>query len=371
MLLLAACGRQAPAPEAIRIGVLMNLQGSEGPPARDAAQLALSSFTAGGEIDADGARRRVELLFEDTRTAPDEAIASARRLVQQQVVGIIGPGRSREAIAAGGVAENARIPMISPSSTHPQTTAGRRYVFRVAFTDTLQGRALGRFASQELAAPTAAVLYDAASAFNLNLATEFRQTFEAAGGTLVAFESYVTGETDFRDQLERIHQGRPQVLLLPNYPEEIPAQVRQVRALGIDAVLLGGDAWSSVSFAALPEAEGSFFALHWHRDDDAANPAARRFQTEFRGLTGLDPTDHAALTYDAFGLMLRAIARAGDDPDEIRRALEQTSGYRGVTGTITFPGTGGDPAKSLVIARIEDGKAVVFKVVEPALNESS
>ncbi len=370
LLVLSGCDRRAATP-VVRIGVLMNLEGSEGGSTRLAARLAIADFTTDGDIDAGGDRRRVELLFEDTRTAPETAIHGARRLIQQGVVAIIGPGRSREAIAAGGVAEHARIPLISPSSTHPQTTAERDYVFRVAFTDTFQGQALGRFAAEGLGARTAAALFDAASAFNRNLATEFRRAFEAAGGALVAFESYATGETDFSHQLERIRVRRPAVLLLPNYSEEIPQQVHQVRESGIDATILGGDAWTVIPFADLPELEGSFFAQHWHVSQADTHSVSQRFLQAYRQTSGIEPTDHAALTYDAFGLLFAALAAAGDDPDQIRQNLAGTQKYQGVTGTIGYRGLGGDPDKGLFIARIEDGAAVLYQAIEAAAGASS
>ncbi len=361
-----ACGRPDSPAEAIRIGVLVNLSGPEGEPTSEAARLAVAAVNAAGGLDAGGRRRPVELCFEDTRAAPGEAMDSARRLIQQNVVAIVGPNRSREAIAGGGVAENARIPMISPTSTHPQTTAGRGYVFRVAFTDALLGHAIGRFAVEELGAATAAVLYDVASDYNRNLATVFRQTFEAAGGQLVAFESYTTGEVDFSRQLERVRDRRPQVLLLPNYPEEIPAQARQARELGIDATLLGGDAWMVMPLAELPQLEGAFVALHWHLAAARTDRQARRFLADYRQAYGRDPTDHAALTYDAFGLLFHALRSAGADPDGIRQALAGIEAYPGVTGTITYRGAGGDPVKRLLIGRVENGEAVIFKVIEPA-----
>ncbi len=358
------CGRREVPPEPIRIGVLANLAGV-GQPTREAAGLAVAAVNAGGGLDVGGRRRPVKLLFEDTRQAPDEAIAGARRLVQKRAIAIVGPNRSRDAIAAGGVAESARVPMISPTSTHPQTTEGRGYVFRVSFTDSLQGRALGRFAGEELGAGTAAVLFDVASAYNRSLATVFRQSFEEAGGRLVAFESYTTGDTDFRPQLERIRDARPEMLLLPNYFEEIPGQVRQAREAGIDAVLLGGDSWNLLRFADLPELEGGYCVMNWHAGEAETSPEAWRFLADYRRAYGHDPVGQAALTFDALGLILHAVAIAGDDPDAVRDALAEIEGYRGVTGEITYRETGGDPAKRLIIGRVQAGTTAIFRVIDP------
>lgn len=365
VLAALACGRDDGAPPAIRIGLLDYLGGIDGYSTVDAAELAVGSLNAAGGLDGAGRRRRVELVFEDTAGLPSEAVDGARRLIQRGVVAILGPSRSRDALAAAGVVESARIPMICPTSTHPQTTAGKHYVFRMSFTDPFEGDALGRFAREELGTSAAAVLYDVASAYNRSLATYFRQAFEAAGGRIVAFETYTTGETDFRAPLERIRDARPEVLFLPNYNEDVPAQARQARDLGLDATLLGGDSWSLIPSAQLPLLDGAFFGHHWHVEEAATSPRAAEFVAAYRQAYRRDPTDQAALTYDAFGLLFAAIASAGTDPDQISQAIARTEGYTGVAGTTTFAGTGGDPARPLTISRIRDGGTTFYRRVKP------
>ncbi len=366
LVALPGAGCRDDPPAAIRIGVLDNLAGAAGQPTREAVTLAASSINAAGGLDAGGLRRPVELLFADTETAPDQAIHGARRLIQQGVVAILGPGRSRDAIAVAGVVENARIPMISATSTHPDTTAGKRYTFRMSCIDPFQGAALSRFATSKLGAGSAAVLYDAASAYNRYLAMAFRQTFEAAGGKIVAFEKYTTGESDFRRQLERVRDAEPQVLFLPNYDEEVPRQARQARELGIGATLLGGESWALIDFTDLPQLDGAFFGRHWHRDEAERRPAARRFLEAYRQAYGHEPPDQAALAYDAAGVLFHAIGIAGDDPDEIREALAGIEGYQGVTGEISYRGRRGDPPRRLIIAQVREGKTVMYEEVMPS-----
>ena len=216
---LLACSPVGDQSAPIRIGVLVNFSSSQS--ALQAAELATREVNALGGLEVAGRRHPVELVLEDTRAAPNAAIDGARRLVQRQVVAIVGPDRSRDAIAAAGVAERSKTVMVSPISTHPETTAGKSYVFRMSFSDTLQGRALARFASQNLGAKTAGILYDVASSYNRNLTTVFQEAFEATGGSVSALEIYTTGETDFRPQLLRVRDAGPQVLLLPNYHEEV------------------------------------------------------------------------------------------------------------------------------------------------------
>ncbi len=105
--------------------------------------------------------------------------------------------------------------------------------------------------------------------------------------------------------------------------------------------------------------------LHWHAGEAQSHRETRRFLAEYRLAYGRDPTDQAALTYDALGLILHAVAAAGTDPEAVRDALAAIDGYRGVTGKITYGEAGGDPAKRLLIGWVREGEVVVFKVIEP------
>jgi len=119
----------------------------------------------------DGRRMRIELLLADSRDRSEVAVEAARRLIHHdEVAALIGPCLSRTALVVAAFAEQNRIPMISPTSTHPELTVGRPYVFRVTVVDDLQARALARYTREDFEARTAAVLYDAASVYNRTIA---------------------------------------------------------------------------------------------------------------------------------------------------------------------------------------------------------
>ena len=365
---LAACNQQPNQQAEIRIGVLADMSTSGGPSTANAANLAAQRVNDAGGLDVGGRKHKVVLVIEDTQNTPEGAARAARRLINQQnVVAFVGPNISRNAIPVAGVAENAHIPMISPGSTHPETTAGKEYVYRVAFIDPFQGKVMARYAIEELDARKSAVLYDVANVSSRAIAEVFKEVFEEGGRQVVAFESYTTGDEDFSQQLDRIREGEADVLFLPNYTDDVIRQAQQARQKGIKAPILGSDGTTPERLIEYPALDGASFSYHWHLDMAETNDQARAFVEAYRQAYDQDPhRSMAALTYDAFGLLFEAITSEGQaDPESIRKGLSNIAGYQGITGSITYRGTGGDPIKNAVILKIKHGRVTFDKLVNP------
>ncbi|GGO76688.1 branched-chain amino acid ABC transporter substrate-binding protein [Marinobacterium nitratireducens] len=363
-LLLSACGGE---PQPFRVGLIAPLSGDLAETGRatvDAAQLAAKRINDAGSLRIGGQPTRLVLRVEDNHDSAEASVGAVLKLVnQERVAAIIGPQASRNAIPAAGAANDLSIPLLSPASTHPDTTRNRPWVFRVAYTDDFQGRAIARFARRELGLQRAAVLFDIASAYNRNLAAVFRHEFEALGGQLVAFESYTRDAPRVTAQLGRIRDSGAQALFLPNYYNEVPGQVRQARELGLNPVWLGSDSWATIPADQLTALEGAYFSAVY--SPDSGDEQVRAFVDAYRAAYGRDPVDVAALTYDAVGL-LAAAAGAADSagPAAIRNALAKLDGYQGVTGTIAYTDSG-DPVKSAVVLQVHAGGTRLRTRIEP------
>jgi len=241
-VVLVGCSTTQPQETEIRIGVIAPLTGeipNVGTSTKEAAEMAVQQINDAGGLEVAGEKYKITIFIEDNQDKAEAAVAAAQRLINQEsVVAIVGPQASRNAIPVSDVAESAGIPMISPWSTNPDTTAGKQYVFRVAFIDPFQGQVMARFVFEELDKHKAAVLYDIASAYNRGIAEIFKQIVTEAGGQVVAFESYTTGEQDFSAQMARILESEAEVLFLPNYYNEVPMQVQQALEAGIAANII-------------------------------------------------------------------------------------------------------------------------------------
>ncbi|MFA4902687.1 MAG: ABC transporter substrate-binding protein [Desulfobaccales bacterium] len=365
--LIWGCGSQES--KEIRVGVNAELTGSKptvGDSCKKAAELMAAQVNQAGGLKAGDKQFPIKLLVEDNEDKAESAAASAQKLISQNnVLAIIGPNASGNAIPAARICEDAKVIMVSPWSTNPKTTEGKQFVFRACFIDDFQGQVMAKFARENLKAQTAAVLYDVASEYNKGIAEYFKKFFEAAGGKVVAFQSYTKDDKDFSSQLTTIKAANPGVLFLPNYYNEVPLQVRQARQLGITCPIIGSDSWGSAELLPLGGAdlEGSFFSTHYA--PDIATPTAQKFIQDYEAKYGKKPDDVAALTYDAGSLLCQAITQAGSlDRQKVRDALSAIKEFKGVTGNMKFQGTG-DPVKSAVILQIKNGKFNYFAAVQP------
>ena len=366
-LLLTGCSDESPGDKEFRVGLIAPISGQIpelGLATVEAAKLAVREVNDRGGLLIDDEWYRVVLLVEDNEDNPEQSVSAALRLINQQnVSAIVGPQASRNAIPVARYAEYANIPMISPSSTNPETTRYKEWVFRVAIVDTFQGRLMARFAFEELGLRKAAVLYDISSEYNRHLAEVFREEFKDLGGGIVAFELYTRDVPDVTEQLRRIKMARPEALFLPNYYSEVPQQARLARKLGIEAQLLGTDSWSQILPEERKAVEGAFFTTHYAVDRDDGQLLG--FRARYRQAYSREPNEVAALTYDAFGILFEAARRHGGvEPQGLRDAINTLDSYDGITGNIEFRGSG-DPVRSAVLVEVKDGEFGFSKWVEP------
>ncbi|MBM4295250.1 MAG: ethanolamine utilization protein EutJ, partial [Deltaproteobacteria bacterium] len=247
IFLVGGCGKATT--DEVRIGINAEITGSKptlGDSCKKAAELLAAEVNKDWGIKVGEKKYLLKLFIEDNEDKAESAAAAAQKLISQNnVLAIIGPNASGNAIPAARICEDAGVIMISPWSTNPKTTEGKKFVFRACFIDDFQGQVMAKFARDTLKAQTAAVLYDVASEYNKGIAEFFKKFFEQAGGKVVAFESYTKDDKDFSSQLTIIKGAKPNALFLPNYYNEVPLQAQQARRLGLTIPIIGSDSWGS------------------------------------------------------------------------------------------------------------------------------
>ncbi|MEY8733691.1 ABC transporter substrate-binding protein [Peribacillus frigoritolerans] len=365
----SSSGGSSKSGDTIKIGANLELSGgtaSFGQSAADGLKLAIDEINKEG-IDG----KKLEIVKVDNKSDAAEATSGSIKLVSQdKVVAVVGSATSTNTLAQVQVAQDNKVPLLTPTATNPDITnkAGKLndYVFRTCFIDPFQGTVAANFASDEIGAKTAAIYVDSASDYSKGLAAAFKEAFTAKGGKIVAEEAYVTKDTDFRSTLTRIKSAKPEFVFLPGYYEEVGLILKQAREDGIDLPFMGGDGWDSpkvVEIAGAEALKNTYITNHYSPEDEDAK--IQDFVAAFKKEYGKTPDAFAALGYDTGYYLADAIKRSGDaSPEKIRQALEDVKDLQLVSGTLNLD-ENHDPIKSATILEYVDGKQTFKTKINP------
>jgi len=356
----------------IKIGFNIPLTGDipkVGEESKFAAEMLKEDINNAGGLDVGGEKYMLEFIYEDNESKAESAVTAALKLIERdQVLAIVGPNSSKQAVPGGQVCDDNRTPMISPWSTNPDTTKDRPWVFRAAFLDPFQGPVAVDFAMKQFKAKTAAVLYALANDYSKGLAEIFKANFEKknGAGSVVAFESYGDKDQDFSAQLTKIVAAKPDFIFLPNNYNEVALIVKQAHDLGWKGPFMGADAWGNSELMTLcgDDCKGHYFSTHYAAA--GATGATKEFIDRYKAKYNYEPADVAALTWDATRIVLKAIQDMGKITGNInkdRAALKDAIGsiaeFDGITGKMKFDDQG-DPIKCAVVVKISDEGKFVF-----------
>ena len=280
----------------------------------------------------------------------------------KKICSVIGGGNS---ILSEDIAANSQknpLPIIVPSASLNSITKYGDNIYRVGFTDEVQGICMAKFALNDLNLKTAAILYDSENNYSVELAKSFSDTFKQNGGNILISQKHATLDNDFRIELNKIKPFKPDVLFIPDYAYNAVLITKQARDIGIQSIILGTDTWEeAITQTSNPNIlEGVYFCTHYSAENP--NIAIQNFVNDYKEKYKVVPSSFAALGYDCANILLDAIINAqSTQMDEILNSLAQTN-YSGITGKINFD-SNHNPIKELTILKISAGKNNFYKII--------
>ena len=325
-----------------------------------AAQIQIEKINAAGGING----RQIKLITYDTRSDVNEAINAYHRMVEQDnVVAVFGPPIANIGIAVAPVAEELKVPIIGlfmdDKCTIQENGQPWTYMFLGQNSATTQGKTIAAYALNELGAKKVAILYNSQNAYSVGLAGPFEQVITAAGGEVVAKETYTTTDKDFRAQLTKIKAANPDVIYFPSYPVEIPLIYTQAYELGITVPMLGSNSVPPTGLAPQtdPAATTNTFYPYGINPSD---PALVDWAAAYKAKYDVSAIAQSFSGADAFGILVQAITNCGDDVTSecVTGQLNNVKDFKGFQGSITISPTTHQPsALPMAIMTIKDGAA--------------
>lgn len=352
VLLVLSVGVGVFAQSQVVIGMLGPLSGdyaTYGTSVANGAELAINEANASGNYSV-----RFVLQKEDTRGDPVQALNAMNKLIElDRVSAIIGAVLSGETLTAGPIAQDEGVPWITPSATAPGVSEIGDYQFRNVITDDVQAAQMAEYAVKELGLKRLAILYSN-NDYGVGLRRAFEEGVKAAGGEIVAVESYLDGDSNFSAQVTNIAARNPEGLYIGGYYTEAAKIAQQAALQGLNVRLMGADGFDSPELIELGgrAVEGALFTSGFY--NETRDELGRNFVEKYEAAYGSKPDMFAANAYDSARILIQVIGEVGADRAKVRDGIAAIKDFPGVTGTTTFA-ENGDAVKPLYILRVENG----------------
>lgn len=318
---------------------------------------------------------KVEVTYGDSGDPDNKAYATTvPNLLSEGVDAVLGAASSGVSKLVIDQIVGADTLMFSPANTSPDFTTwdDNNLYWRTAPSDLLQGEVLGNLIASDGASTLGMIVLN--DAYGTGLEKVTGETFEGAGGKVVATEYFNAGDTNFSAQIASVVAQNPDAIALITF-DEVYTIVPALKDAGFDTsklYLVDGNLkqfGDELPPASLTGAKGTtpgpvLADAFQQRLNDV-------YSSEFGGT--LEDYSYAAESYDAVILMaLAALAAGSTDANQIKTKLQEVSGgsgngekvtdfasgaqiildggtvdYDGASGPITFDDAG-DPTEATI-----------------------
>ena len=358
----------ATAQDSIKIGVTQPLTGAF---AASGNYVAQGAKIAEEEINKAGGAlgRKIELIVEDNKSNPTEAVATAEKLiVKDKVPVLMGAWSSTLTLAIMPKLEEYKVPMlVETSSSGKITVSGNPYIFRISPTSEMEAKAFTPLFAK-LAIKKADFL-STNNDFGLGAAKEFSEAAKASGVEIGVMETMDPKATDFSAQLAKIKASGGDTLFVTTAVEQITLILKQAREQRLAARIIttgGSNSPDQLIAQAGDAANGSLHLVlftPWFPEAVKNPDVAKRFLAIWNdkklpvgGLT------EGFRGWDGIHVITEAIRAAGKaEPEAIRQALWNVK-VKGINGDIAFIKQGPSGSESaqnvpsVYLVKIDNGK---------------
>lgn len=349
-----AMSATAASAESIKIGFNTPQTGFAAPDGKSVtvgAQIAVDAVNAAGGING----RMIELVVYDDQAKPKFAVPIATKLIQQDKVAMsISGSYSAPTRASAGVYQDAKVPYISAFAVHPDITRAGNYVFRTGILASVQGKAAAKLVGEKLGKKKV-VLTVLKNDYGKALVAGFKSVAGQYGIEIANEYEYSIRDRQFGAIVSSVKGDDPDAIFDTGYWFVSAPLVSQLRAGGVEAVVVGQEGYDGVKFIEIAKQAAEGVIIVTALDRDSEDPAVRQFMEAFEARAGygadmVGASGHAAVTVAA-----AALKKAGKiEPAAIRDALAGIE-VDAITGTLSFNALG-EVKKSLKVQVVKDGR---------------
>jgi len=357
MLCLVAAGCSGR--NTIKIGFSVELSGSRGTiglAARNGAEMAVDQINKSGGING----RLLELLVRDDLVNPETAGQVDAELIEEGVVAIIGHITSQQTLDVYEQNNEAKIIMMSPTSSSPSFTAQDDYFFRVMQSNDDFGRAIANYIYSQGIRQLSGVYDTSNQAFSFPLWDAAKDEFQNLGGEVMPGLEFSSADNpDLRQVVAALADQDPEAVLFvaSGVDTALMAQYANLQSLDADLFSSPWAATDELLQKGGAAIEGMVLNALTNPQDTAENYIS--FRNEYVERYGIEPGLGASHAYEAVMVLAEALGKTNGRTDGLKDALLSISDFQGVNGTITFDAYG-DVSRNFYLVRVEDREFVTI-----------
>ena len=316
----------------LKIGIICPVSGQYakfGSSVIKAAELAINEYKA-------RTRLPVELIIRDSKGHSVEAMRAAQDLIYNEgVVAIIGPILSEAVVTAGSIAQQAGVPLITPTATDKEIQFIGDHIFQFNNTNADLAQALAQFTINYLHISSVSILHPENS-YGYDMSNSFSETYNALGGMLQDVIAYPVGTTDFQESIKKIKKNIPGALFIPAQDDDLLLIAPQLNHYEFHPLLLGGNGWNSEKLLRVEgkNVDSTYFVDSFYKDSKLYEYP--NFRAQYLSNYNEDPDKVAAFTYDSTRMLLQALNQPQISANDVYNNLHSLQYYEGITGMITI-----------------------------------
>ncbi|MBW2969888.1 penicillin-binding protein activator [Candidatus Woesearchaeota archaeon] len=362
LLFLSACVQVETETPKIVFGAIAPLSGDcaeYGEVVRDGILIAVEEINAKGGING----KQVEVIFEDDKCTAKDATTAVQKLIDVDGVKVVfGGAASSETLGAAPIVEQAKVILISAISSSPDITNAGDFVFRTYPSDAYSASVAAEYAFKQ--GWKRAAVFSEQKDYSQGLRRIFKESFTKAGGEIVADEVYASDDADFRAQVLKIKDSKPDVVVVyPQTDVKGLALVKQLKENGVNQQLIGAEILvAKGSVEKDPALLEGLIGLELGLDDK--NPKSSALFAKYRKEKGQEPPlspVFMASAYDDVFLIADAVSEVGLDAEKIRDWLYNVKDWDGALGKVSIDKNGDPILKNFLVKQVQDGEVVVIK----------
>ena len=330
-------------------------------PGSEAAKVQVDLINAAGGVGG----KPIEYVVKDVQGDPAATQRAAQELLDDGVNAIIGPPFANTGAPLLDTV-NGQAPVVFMATTDPSLADPARGAFLTTFSDPVQSSAAAEYAlSQSM--DTAVTFSSSDDVYFSGNPKYFTESFEAGGGTVAQDFSYSLADTDFSTQVNELASldPAPMVLFTAMVQPQIGTLLEQLQGAGLDMQVIGVDGFdATVVWSSGAVADGVLFAAHTFPND---SNGVQAFLDEAKAAgANIETISFGALSSDAVQIIVAAVEQSCSvDAATLIETINNLENLKVTTGTVTYKGANGVPAKDVSILTVTDGAPAFVEAFRP------